>query len=276
MDNFVATDVTRAQALAELIHGTSVSKFAQKHGLRADDVQEYISFEMALTKPIGITLAIKIGLPVLYFESAVPYVFLRSQRPQQEKIITKSQYKPTELKRLAVLKELIAAAPKELIQRNIAATWLVIEKYLSGALKLDKNHGRKLALKLGLSINFFDVTPPSGDYLPEVPHARIARSQLKIRRPQPTQPKTHDDLLDEVAKGGYRATEESRLAALKEIIGNQPIDEFAEEYDLNVNGLNRYLRSELKLDKIQGHRLALRLGLTPSYFEITPPKTSLK
>lgn len=274
MDNFVATDETRAQALAELIYGTSVSKFAQKHGLRADDVQEYISFEAALTKPIGITLAIKIGLPVLYFESAVPYVFLRSQRPQHDKIVTKSQYKPTEMKRLAVLKELIAAAPKEEIKRSIEATWLVIEKYLSGALKLDKNHGRKLALKLGLSINYFDVTPPAGDYLPEVPHARIARSHLKIPKLQSTRPKTHTDLLYEVAKGGYRATEESRLAVLKEIIGSQSIDEFAEEYDLNVNGLNRYLRSELKLDKIQGHRLALKLGLAPSYFEVTPPSSS--
>ncbi|WP_408602138.1 hypothetical protein [Pseudomonas sp. PLMAX] len=264
MIDIEATDESRALALEILIYGSSVDEFAHNHKLPTQEIRDYISRKEPLTRTIGITLAVRLGYQPYYFETIIP-------RVRTGKIVTKNQYKATELKRLAVLKELIAAKPEADLEKNLNTIWSGIEKYLSGALKLDKNHGRKLALRLGLAINFFDVTPPASDYLPRIPHARI-RDKLKRKNPIFSEPpKTYKELQAAAAKSNYTPSDSSRLAALKDLIGNQEVDHFAEEYDINTTGLNRYLSEELKLDRIQASRLAIKLGLPPSYFDVTPP-----
>lgn len=264
MINIEATDETRALALEILIYGSTVDDFARKHKLPTQEILDYVTRKEPLTRTIGITLAVRLGYQPFYFESIIP-------RIRTEKIITRSQYKATELKRLAVLKELIAAEPEEDLVKKLDTTWKGIEKFLSGALKFDKNNGRKLALKMGLAINFFDVTPPASDYLPGIPHARI-RDPRKQKNQFPTEPpRTYKELQEAAAKSNYKATDSSRLAALKDLIGDQEVDHFAEEHDINTTGLNRYLSEELKLDTIQASRLAIKLGLPPKYFDVTPP-----
>ena len=255
-----ATNETRALALEMLIWGSTVEEFASKHKLSVQEILDYIALKEPVTRIVGITLASRLGLLPYYFETTVPRV--------------RSQYKATELKRIAALKDLIGSQPEAKLSEKIEKTWMAIEKYLSGSLKLDKNNGRKLALKLGLAMNYFDITPPSGDYLPPVPHATILEQRKRITKVKSETPRNYSELQTAVSRFHYKATNSNRLLVLKELLGDQSVDDFAEKNDLNVNKLNQILSSAIQLDRLLARRLALRLGLGPGYFEVTPPSVS--
>lgn len=162
MKKFEANDRTRGQALEELIFGSSISDFSIRHGLMEDEVVAWISGATPLTRTIGITLAVRLKLPLYYFEEAVPYAHVVAQRGE---VVPKNQYKPNEKKRLAVLKELIGATSASTYAYEHDINPEAFERYVSGAIKLDKPTGRKLALKLSLPLNYFDITQPKGSVL---------------------------------------------------------------------------------------------------------------
>lgn len=155
MQNFIANDISRAMLLRELIYGTNIERFSYKHNLIESEIQSYISNESTLTRTIAITLAVKIGLPVFYFENTIPDAY---QRDKPLKSVAANQHKPDELKRLAVFKELVGRTSVYQFAEDHGVSVVFVQKYLSGAIKIDKTAGRKLALKLGLKLNYFDVT----------------------------------------------------------------------------------------------------------------------
>lgn len=261
-----ATDESRAVALEMLVWGTTVEEFSNRHNLNFEEVRDFISRAQPLTRTIGIALASRLGYPPYYFEDTVP-------RIRHDEVLVRTHYKATDLKRITVLKELISSQSETKISKNIQTIWIAIEKYLSGALKLDKINGRKLALKLGLPMNYFDVTQPAGDYLPPIPHATILENRHKILKSKPEAPRNFKELKIAVKKFHYKASGADRILVLKELIDDKTIEQFAEEHDINENNLNKILTGAVEFDRLLAGKLALRLRLAQDYFEVTPPKS---